>query len=306
MSLLTNRCGKGLSVLSVSTVLLVAGCSSPPQNFEELTAEEANAEHITALEGWIYPPADAEKARRGFVERCVKAAGGTYAEPESAQSLETAVYTGRSTKELIESGYEALPDTKLRATAEFDDAGLASYLGQGGQTFTVTFMEYSSGEINSAGCMAQSYEYIYGSAENGIKAALLAPQFGQAIAESLRADEKYIQLQSDWAGCMQEDGFDQATSTDAAVYAASLLDEKTAKSMLERDIFCRESLNFDSSVSDIKNSYYESVYQRLEQFSEELHAIHATASERVAADASNPQTTSPVTLPTPSESPSGS
>lgn len=306
MSLLTNRCVKGLAVFGCFTALGLAGCSSQPQNFDELTAETAKTEHLDALQSWIFPPAEAESARRAFVERCVAEASGSYKEPEVGLTLDSAVYTGRTTEELKASGYGQLPAAEGRATASFDEAGLDAYLGKDGETFTVTFMEYSSGELNSAGCMAQSYEYIYGSVESGVKAALLAPEFAQAIETSLRADENYLALQESWATCMNDAGFGQASSTDQAAYSASLLGADSSEKMLQADISCRESISFDSSITGLKNSYYEAVYQRLEQFSEELEATHATAGERVAADKTDPKNTSPVTVSTPTASPTAS
>lgn len=306
MSLLTAHRVKAGASLAFLLVIILTGCKPQPENFQQLEAAEAKPEHITALQSWIYPPEEAEKARRAFVERCVAHAGGKYLEPVPIRNLEQAVYTGRTTAELKASGYGPLPSQTDRATASFNQAGLDAYLGQGKSRFSVSFMDYSSGELKADGCMAQSYEYIYGSAENGIKAALLAPQFATAIDDSLRSDEKYIALQGQWASCMSDAGFGQVKSTDQASYQASLVSQQEAKKMLQADITCRESHSFDSSLSELKNSYYESVYQRLEQFSDELEAIHATAQERVEADKSDPKNTSPVTVPTPSESASAS
>ncbi len=281
----------------------LAGCTPEPENFQELTAEEAKSEHIDQLQSWIYPPAESEAARRAFVQRCVNALGGSYTEAVNHHSLADAVYTGRSTAALKENGYDHLAATDGETVATFDQAGLEAYLGQAGESFTVHFMEYSTGKLNSEGCMAQSYEYIYGSVEAGTKAALLAPAFGQAIADSLFADENYKTLQQGWADCMAGKGFSQVASTDQASYEASLLDDTGAQKMLEADISCRESLNFDSTMTDLKNSYYESVYKRLKQFSEELEAIHQTSLERVAADQTDPKDSSPVTVPTQTPSP---
>lgn len=306
MSLLTAHRVKACASLTFMLAAVLTGCKPQPQNFQELEPAQVNPEHITTLEGWIYPSEEAEKARRAFVERCVADAGGKYLEPVAVYSLEEAVYTGRTTEELKANGYGPLPAKTDRATASFNQAGLDAYLGKGESTLSVSFMDYSSGELKADGCMAQSYEYIYGSAENGIKAALLAPQFGSAIDESLRADEKYTALQGQWASCMSEAGFEQVKSTEEASYQASLVKAEEAKKMLEADISCRESHSFDSSVSDLKNSYYESVYKRLKQFSDELEAVHTTAQERVEADKTDPKNTSPVTLPTPSEGASGS
>ena len=105
---------------------------------------------------------------------------------------------------------------------------------------------------------------------------------------------------------MNDAGFGQVSSTDQAAYSASLLRADSAEKMLQADISCRESISYDSSITDLKNSYYEAVYQRLEQFSKELEAIHATAGERVAADKTDPKNTSSVTVPTPTASPSAS
>ncbi|MFW0182551.1 hypothetical protein ACN082_03450 [Rothia sp. CCM 9417] len=306
MSLLTAHGVKAGTSLALLLAVALTGCKPQPQNFQELEPEQANPEHITALESLMYPPEGAEKARRAFVERCVAQAGGKYLEPVAVHSLDHAVYTGRTTDELKANGYGPLPAQSDRATASFDQAGLDAYLGKGDSTLSVSFMDYSSGELKADGCMAQSYEYLYGSVENGIKAALLAPQFGSAIADSLRSDEKYVELQRQWASCMSDAGFGQVKSTDLASYQASLVGQADAKKMLEADISCRERHSFDSSVSELKNSYYESVYKRLKQFKDELEAIHATSQERVEADKADPKNTSPVTLPTPSESASAS
>ncbi|MDO4898570.1 MAG: hypothetical protein Q3965_04595 [Rothia sp. (in: high G+C Gram-positive bacteria)] len=300
MSLLTKQRVKNVVVLSLLAGGTLTACSTPPQDFNELTAETAKEEHLQQLSTWIYPSDEAEKARRAFVERCVAASGGTYKEAVVKQSLETSVYSGRSTEELKKSGYGDLPADPNQSVADFDQKGLDAYLGsKQAEHFEVRFMEYSSGSLAADGCMAQSYEYIYGTVENGVKVALLAPQFGQAIAEELETDQGYIDLQQGWASCMADAGFKTVSSTDQAVYASTLLDKDGGKKMLEADISCRESQNFDATVTELKNSYYESMYKRLKQFSKDFEAIAATAAERVEADKTDPKKTSPVTLPTP-------
>lgn len=308
MSLLTKRCVKGAAILSLLTAGLLTACTSEPQNFNELSPEPAEAEHISQLSSWIYPDAEAESARRAFVERCVAEAGGTYREPVLEQSLASTVYTGRTTAELKEKGYGDLPAAEEGThVAEFGQKGLDAYLGSAdAEQFEVTFMDYTSGEIAADGCMAQSYEYIYGSAENGIRVALLAPQFGQAIAEDLQADQGYIDLQGAWASCMEDAGVGMVASTDQTVYHSHLVDDETAQKMLENDISCRENTNFDEKVAELKNSYYESVYKRLKQFSEEIEEIHSLAAQKVEADKTDPKNTSPVTVPTGSAAPKDS
>lgn len=306
MSLLKNNCANGLKLGGFLSLLVLTACSQQPQNFNDLTAQNARDEHLQALEGWIYPSTEAEEARRAFVERCVSNLGGHYQEPAQVHSLEEEVYTGRSTQELKDSGYSPLPLATEPATASFDQAGLDAYLGKEGQTFTVNFMDYSTGPINSAGCMAQSYQYIYGSAELGLKTALLAPRFGAAIEEAVRTDSKYQALQEAWARCMNQAGFPQVSSADQASYQASLLGADQAEKMLAADITCREENDYDQTISQVKNSYYEAVYQRLRQFSKDFETASTTSQEKIAADAQDPKSSSEVTLPTTSPSPSAS
>lgn len=298
---LTIRCVKGLALLSFFTVFALSGCAEEqPQHLSDLEAAgAADEEHLTSLESWIFPPADAEAARRGFVERCVAAADGIYKEPERTYSLDTTVYTGRTTQELKDSGYGALPASQGQAIADFGPKGLDLYLGTSAETFTVNFMGFNTGKIAVDGCMAQSYEYIYGTAEDGLKVALLAPQFATSIATEVRADERYTALQEKWNQCMTDAGYPGVGSTDQAVYRSTLIAQDRVEGMLTADISCRESNDFDATVSEIKGSYYETVYKRVKQFSEDIEAIHATAAERVEADKADPQATSTVTVPEP-------
>lgn len=307
VSLLTSRCIKGVSILSLLATGLLTGCSTQPENFSELPTQKPKPEHISQLSSWIYPPAEAEEARRGFVERCVKQAGGSYKEAVLHHDLEDTVFTGRTTEELKETGYGSEPADKSQQIADFDQKGLDAYIGTDkAEQFQVTFMDYTSGDISADGCLAQSYEYIYGSAENGIKVALLAPQFGQAISEELNADQTYIDLQNAWKTCMNDAGITSLESTDQAVYQSSLVDAETAEKMLKSDISCRESNNFDGAVTELKHSYYESMYKRLKQFSDDIEEAHQLALERVNADKAEPKDTSSVTVPTTSSSPSAS
>lgn len=303
MSLLTSP-RKSLILLATSSLLLSA-CASQPQNFQDLTAQSAQEDHLTQLSTWIFPAPELETARKAFVQRCVEASGGHYLEPENRQSLETAVYTGPSLQALKETGYQApAPQDAPQAFADYNQVGLEAYLGQGGEDFTVSFMDYSSGSLNSAGCQSQSYRYIYGSAEDGIKQALLAPLFAQSIGRALKEDDQYQGLQEDWSTCLAEEGFTVASS-DQAAYAASQLGAEEAKKLLARDISCREKADFDAKLTDLKSSYLEAVYQRLKPFKEDFERIQQTAAQKLEEDKANPQTTSPVTaLPTPSGTPS--
>lgn len=305
---LIRRQFRGVALLSFATALALGGCGGPqPENFSDLQAAgSVKEEHLRALEGWLFPSAEAEAARRGFVERCVAASEGIYKEPERSFSLEQTVYTGRTTQQLKDSGYGPLPAADGQAVADFGPKGLDLYLGTSEATFSVDFMGFSTGKIAPDGCMAQSYEYIYGSAEQGLKVALLAPEFAGAIANELRADERYTQLQADWDQCMTEAGHSGIGSTDLAVYRSQLIAQDKVQGMLKADIACRESQNFDATISDIKGSYYEAVYKRLKPFAKEIEAVHATAAERVAADKAEPKASSPVTVPTPSASASAS
>lgn len=304
MSLLTSSPRKSLILLAASSLLLTA-CASQPQNFQDLTAQSAQEDHLSQLSTWIFPAPELETARKAFVQRCVEASGGHYREPENSQSLETAVYTGPSLQALKETGYQSpAPQEAPQAFADYDQAGLEAYLGKEGQKFTVNFMEYSSGELDANGCQAQSYQYIYGTVEDGVKQALLAPHFAQSIGRALTEDSQYQTLQEDWSACLAEKGFTVA-STDQAAYAASQLGAEDAKKLLAQDISCREKADLDTKLADLKSSYLEAVYQRLEPFKGDFERIQQTAAQKVEEDKANPQSTSPVTvLPTPSGTPS--
>lgn len=303
------------SIFIISAALAITGCSHQndapqiPDSLQSLNASEPQDEHLSELENWLFPPAEAEKARQAFVTRCVKETnGGTYQEAEVPHNLGIVPPGGVTTAELKKNGYQPTSKTNSSYAPPVNEGnGLAAYAGQmeNGST-SVSFLGYDSGKVPLDGCQAQSYQYIYGSVENGLKAAVLAPSFVNAIGEEVRADEAYTTLQKDWSTCMAEkkfENFDDVTDASDTALRSSSAD---AKKIADADIACRDKVEYDKKFSDIQNKYYETVYQRVAKFGDELNAIHETGKQNAEKDKAKPKNTAPVPTNTESAQPTSS
>lgn len=300
---------RSLAVLCCG-LFVITGCSTKetepeiPANLNDLQAAEPQQEHIDQLKSWIFPPAEAEAARQGFVTRCVEATnGGVYKEAVLPHNLGIIPPGGLTTAQLKASGYQPQPESESAYTPPVNEGnGLAAYAGtikSGG--ISVEFLEYSA-TVPVNGCQAQSYQYIYGSVENGLKAVIIAPSFAQAIAEEVREDEAYTNLQKEWSTCMQGKKYPDFTDVTMASDEAVRINSTERAKLAEADVACRESLEYDTKFSEIEKRYYEAVYQRLEKFSGELISIHETGKQNTEKDKTEPKNTSPVEKPQASES----
>lgn len=301
------------AVILLSTVAFaLAGCSSNkdaappiPENLNSLQASDPQQEHLDQLDSWLFPPVEAETARRAFVSRCVSAAnGGTYEEAEISHNLSIVPPGGVTTETLKATGYQpTAQSTSSYSPPVNSDNGLDAYAGNLKKgTLSTSFLGYDSGEIAIDGCQAQSYQYIYGSVENGLKAVSLAPSFANAITEEVTSDEDYNNLQNDWSSCMEDKGYQDLSNAGAASDLALRSSKSDSQKISKADIACRESLDYDNKFSSIENKYYETVYERVQKFGDELNQIHDTGKQNAEKDKTDPKDTSPVSNPTESAS----
>lgn len=288
----------------VASALLLGGCTTDhPDNFQNLEASEVKAEKIDALKQLIFPPAEAEEARKAFIQRCAAARGGRYEEGKLEQNLGLSIDGGLDTQTIKDKGYLPQVEPPVQTLGDGDEPGRAAYFGATKNgVIETTFMEYSSGRMAVDSCLAESYQYIYGSVEDGLKVALITPSFARAIADRVREDEAYTGLQEKWATCMEERGYPGLENVGSAGDLALTSGKDKAKKIAEADVACREANNYDSALEEIELSYYATVYQRLEEFSKEITAIHDTARANVEKDRTEPADRSPVSLPEPSPS----
>ncbi|MFW0178967.1 hypothetical protein [Rothia sp. P7208] len=292
---------RSLIILSTIVLTVLTGCTPPPQNFEELKYTPAQEEHLNELKEWIFPPQEAEQARRKFTARCVQARGGVYEEPAREYQLKISFAGGLTAQEISERGYR--PSSQELAQAHYDTAGKAAFFGdaQNG-TVSTDFMDYHSGDIPRDGCMAQSYQYIYGTVQDGMNVALLAPTFAQTIRDDVHQDKDYQKLVEQWSACMEKAGYADLHTVEAAEDVASSSTEQQQKDIAQADARCRTDISYDQKTHDIENGYYEAVYQRLKQVSSQIKKIHQRALENVAHDRENPQNSSPIEQPSPTPS----
>ncbi|QRZ62318.1 hypothetical protein [Rothia sp. ZJ932] len=293
--------------LTVLGLLVVAGCSSAPENLNDLEpVDKVNEKNLEQLTSWIFPPEEAEKARAAFIERCVAAnGGGTYTIADAQQNtLEGILGTGFTVKEADKHGYELANAGARDGLANSDTAGRSAYFGNSKLgTVETSLLGYSSGKIAANSCLAQSFQYIYGSVEDGLKAAELAPSFGRAVRDEVLDDEKYKDLQNRWATCMSEKGFSDISDTAQAPAHANSHLPKEQKKIAIADATCRHNVDFDAQVSDISQRYFASIYERVKNVGDELEKIHDQAAKNVEADKTDPKDSSPIELqPTPTAS----
>lgn len=307
MFLLGRRCVKTALTLAVLLTLALAGCGlfkEQPDNLDELESARTKDEHLQDLKSWIFPSAETETARRAFVSRCVAQAGGSYEEASQNFQLETALTSGLTRDQLRKTGYDQLGSTHENQRARFDQAGQEAYFGNPKNgTISVTFMEYSTGEIPIDGCMAQSYQYMYGSVQEGMIVAILAPSFAKAVADEVSQDQSYVDLKQEWSDCMSEADYKDLVSVDQAWDLAQKLEGEEEQKLAEQDAQCREEVKYEEKMAKIQNSYYEAVYQRVKRYDYQLEGIHGIAQERLAADQKDPKNSSPIDLSTQTATP---
>lgn len=278
-------------------ILAVSGCSSAPENLKDLeAATKTNQKHIDKFKSWVLPSEDAEKARAKFAQRCVEKRGGTYLPQIQPHSIDQILGTNLTVDDAKDHGYQLAKDADRTPLDSSDKAGQKAYFGDAKNgTASATLLEYSSGDIPTDGCMAESLNYIYGSVEDGLKAAELAPSFVHSVRDKVLEDDEYTKLQEKWSQCMNDAGYPNLTDTNSAVTAANNFQLDEQKRQATADAQCREDISFNQSVNDLAGKYYESAYKRVKNVGSELERIHETASKRVEEDKNDPKSSAPVT-----------
>lgn len=277
--------------------LALSACTSAPENLNDLeAANTSNQKHIDQFKSWVFPSEEAEKARAEFAQRCVEQRGGKYIPEVQPHSIEQVLGTNLSVEDAKKSGYQLTAGASRSSLDSFDKAGQKAYFGDAKNgAVSATLLEYSSGEIPTDGCMAESLNYIYGSVEDGLKVAELAPSFVHSVRNKVLEDEEYAQLQEKWSQCMKDAGYPNLSDTNIAVTSANNYQLDEQKKQATADAQCREDINFNQSVNDLAGKYYESAYKRVKNVGSELEKIHEVAATRVEEDKNNPKSSAPVT-----------
>lgn len=157
-----------------------------------------------------------------------------------------------------------------------------------------TSLRYGADADQLKGCFAESLQYIYGSVEDGLKVAVLAPQLLQSLGENVREDPVYKEVENAWGTCMKDHLDTDFTTFESASDCALTLPQSQRLKVAQTDAECRESNNVDARVHDIEKSYFEAVYQRIKRFADDFQKIQQRSQENVLKDRENPQKSSPV------------
>lgn len=289
----------GIAVVAVT----ISGCTSTPEHLADMQpARTAKTEHLDQLSQWIFPSEDIEKVRDAFNKRCVAERGGKYIPHNERMTLDRVLGTGLTLEEAQKHGYDSV--RQLAPTVAIDAKSQAAFFGGTDKdkgTVEAKLLDYSSGKVAADGCMAEGLQYIYGSVENGLKAAIIAPSFAQSIRDELLADKDYIDLQKKWSECMANIGYENYPNTTYAEHSVDPNQPEATQELAVGDAQCREDVNFDGRTKEIANRYFETVYTRVKNVGKELEKIHETAQRNLEADHKEPKNSSPVTaIPSPS------
>ncbi|GAA1350217.1 hypothetical protein GCM10009595_10190 [Falsarthrobacter nasiphocae] len=198
-------------------------------------------------EALLKPNETAEAARHRFIAACVREAGEV-APPVNERSVSV-----RSLAQLtpltVDGARSAGYAKKQGLSAESAAAGgqAPSFRGdESGGTVSARLLG-GRGSVFKNGCLAKSYEAVYGSVEDGMRVTGLIENALLQPVQSARDTQQYRKLVEEWAVCMKGKGIN-AESPDLLEHEALNVRKSPDKETAVKDAECRGQVKFEERL----------------------------------------------------------
>ncbi|MDR6892038.1 hypothetical protein [Falsarthrobacter nasiphocae] len=222
------------------------GRSEPGQVKRAATPAPQAYEKAEAL---MKPNAIAEAARQRFIVGCMREAGqAPMSTPVPAQSLRSLIeLVPLSLDDARERGYTRA----VQGTGEkpVSDAQARAYFGDESAGPVTAALVGAPGSLFKNGCLAKSYEAVYGSIEDGLAAHEGPHMRVQGAVQLALHTDQYEVLSSEWVACMKGKGV-EAESPQRLEHEAIHVLKSAHKEMAVKDAECRVQVKFEERLKE--------------------------------------------------------
>lgn len=271
-----------------ATALLVTACGSAgtetaentePQTIVAATTIDGQAsEKVNTL---FSISATAHQAQQVAVANCISEKGGTWQRATTTQEQydirQQFPLQSLTVEQARQHGYQAPSPVDEAQPGGGDDATMALYSGDPANG-SVT-VDGIPGAIAADGCLAQSYEEVFGSAEAGV---LFEGGIGNLPLPYLNAaleDKQYDALLEEWHTCMK-DTYDIDIATPDLASVDTSMDSTT---LAVYDATCRENIGFENTVENLLDAYLTTFLSEQDAVIDQLTSAKETAEQNAPA-----------------------
>ncbi len=248
--------------LPLATALVLVSCAapqaeSPAETEEDLVIQPAQVVDQQAKEKvnnlFSISPA-AHQAQQKALANCMQEKGFSWTPQESPQSFDVrSLYQPPLlTPEDAETyGYQT-PSLELESAGTFPQSEEAMRAYGGDPEKGSVSVDGVSGAIAKDGCLATSYEKVFGSAEAGV---LFTSGISNVplpyVSEASLEGASYKKALEEWRSCMKNKYQVDIATPDLAVIDTSM----DSKTLAIYDANCREEANFETAVEEDLDAY---------------------------------------------------
>lgn len=241
-------------------MLVLSGCSANEATSTEAEQYESGIAPATQVDSqaiekintlFSMSPA-AQQAKEVTVAQCLQAQGYSWSLRSTSERYDIRLDLSPrplSVEDAQEHGYQKASTTLEQNNPDIDDATWAAYMGNpenGGIS-----VDGVPGAIAADGCLAQSYEAVFGSAEAGVLFESGIQNLPLPYIGAAQMDSKQEELNQRWSACMKDNYSIEIQTPDLASVDTSMDSHQLAI----YDAKCRQKVNYEEITEDILNAY---------------------------------------------------
>lgn len=221
-----------------------------------------------------------QQAKEAAIAQCLQAQGLAWEIRPSSGSYDIRSDLSPkplSVEEAQEHGYQALSANPEQTLPDIDDAAWAAYMGNSDKGSVS--VEGISGSIAADGCLAQSYEAVFGSAEAGVLFESGISNLPLSYLNAATQDSRITELDKQWSTCMKNQHNVDIATPDLASIDTSMDSHQLAI----YDAQCRQTVKYEEVTTDVLNAYMTTFLADQEGIIDQLTRAKQTAEKNAPA-----------------------
>ncbi|MFW0184022.1 hypothetical protein ACN083_00685 [Rothia sp. CCM 9418] len=271
-----------LSSTVVIPLLALAGCSGEAQEQSHSSqvvpanikpAQNPDPQAMEKINQLFSVTETMHKAQQKALIQCVAQHGAHIVEvPLSTYSVQKETFSPLSLEHARQYGYGNGDAVIEKSIVQQDDPQAQEFIMGNPMNGSVS-VEGIGGAIAKDGCLAQSYQEVFGTPEAGVIFVGGPQAIVEPYSQAIWKDPQVKTIEQEWSQCMKEDFHQDVPNTIEARKHDSSVESAV------QDAQCREKTGYDQKMATLSNAYYTTLLNDKPALIENIAQAKKTAEE---------------------------
>ncbi|MFW0178460.1 hypothetical protein [Rothia sp. P7208] len=280
-----NKISSSLTVLCLAPLIALSACSSSTHDDDAKNsasqvapadikpAQNPDPQAMEKINQLFSVTETMHKAQQKALIQCVAQHGAHIVEvPLSTYNVQKETFSPLSLEHARQHGYTS-EDRDIEESISQQDSPNAQEFIMGNPMNGSVSVEGIGGAIAKDGCLAQSYQEVFGTPEAGVIFVGGPHAIVEPYRQAIWKDPQVKTIEQEWSQCMKEDFHQDVPNT----FEARKHDSSVESAV--QDAQCREKTGYDQKMATLSNAYYTTLLNDKPALIENIAQAKKTAEE---------------------------